>query len=60
PPAMGIDHRIVNGYVYISPVGIPDPNEVGKRVPLFMERAGYYYQNWDTLFGKWKKKVTTL
>ncbi|OPY67169.1 MAG: Chondramide synthase cmdD [Syntrophorhabdus sp. PtaU1.Bin050] len=60
PPAMGIDHRIVNGYVYITPVGIPDPNEVGKRVPLFMERAGYYYQNWDTLFGKWKKKVTTL
>ncbi|OPX94314.1 MAG: Chondramide synthase cmdD [Syntrophorhabdus sp. PtaB.Bin006] len=60
PPAMGIDHRIINGYVYITPVGIPDPNEVGKRVPLFMERAGYYYQNWDTLFGKWKKKVTAL
>lgn len=60
PPANGIDHRIVNGYVYITPVGIPDPEEVGKRVPHFMERAGYYYQNWNTLFEKWKKKVTAL
>ncbi len=60
PPAQGIDHRIVNGYVYITPVGIPDPNVIGARVPHFMERAGYYYQNWDNLFEKWKKKVTTL
>ena len=28
PPALGIDHRIVNGYVYISPVGVPDPEEI--------------------------------
>jgi pyruvate,water dikinase len=60
PPANGIDHRIINGYVYITPVGIPDPNEVAKRIPHFMERAGYYYQNWNTLVEKWKKKVTTL
>ncbi len=25
-----------------------------------MERAGYYYQNWDRLFENWKKKVTAL
>jgi pyruvate,water dikinase len=60
PPAMGIDHRIVNGYVYITPVGIADPEVIGKRVPLFMERAGYYYQNWDKLYENWKKKVTAL
>ena len=58
PPALGIDHRIVNGYVYISPVGVPDPEEVGRRVPLFMERAGYYFQNWDRLYENWKKKMT--
>ena len=56
--ALGIDHRIVNGYVYISPVGVPDMEEIQKRVPLFMERAGYYYQNWDTLYENWKKKMT--
>ncbi|MCX8022349.1 MAG: PEP-utilizing enzyme [Syntrophorhabdaceae bacterium] len=60
PPALGIDHRIVNGYVYISPVGVPDPKEVEKRVPLFLERAGYYYQNWDRLYENWKKKMTVV
>jgi pyruvate,water dikinase len=57
PPALGIDHRIVNGYVYISPVGVADPEEVPKRVPHFMERAGYYFQNWDNLYDNWKKKI---
>ena len=58
PPAMGIDHRIVNGYVYISPVGVADPEEIGRRVPIFMERAGYYFQNWNRLYENWKKKMT--
>ena len=49
---MGIDHRIVNGYVYISPVGVADPEDIQKRVPHFMERAGYYFKNWDKLYGK--------
>ena len=60
PPALGIDHRIVNGYVYISPVGVPDPADIPKRVPHFMERAGYYFQNWDSLYEKWKKKMTAV
>ena len=28
PPALGIAHRIVNGYVYISPVGVPTMEEI--------------------------------
>ncbi len=57
PPAMGIDHRMVNGYVYISPVPVASPEEIQKRVPHFMERAGFYFQNWDSLFENWKKKI---
>ncbi|HEY3277527.1 MAG TPA: PEP-utilizing enzyme [Syntrophorhabdaceae bacterium] len=60
PPALGIDHRVVNGYVYISPVGVPSMEEIGKRVPLFVERAGYYYENWDRLYENWKKKMTNV
>jgi len=60
PPALGIDHRIVNGYVYISPVGVPSMEEIQKRVPLFIERAGYYYENWDRLYENWKKKMTAV
>jgi len=57
PPVRGVDHRIINGYVYISPVPVKDPEEIGRRVPNFMERAGYYYKNWDELEAKWKVKM---
>ncbi|MCX7935756.1 MAG: hypothetical protein N3A66_10925, partial [Planctomycetota bacterium] len=46
PPVRGVDHRIINGYVYISPVPVKDGAEIGSRVPHFMERAGHYYKNW--------------
>jgi pyruvate,water dikinase len=57
PPVYGVDHRIINGNVYISPVPVTDPEEVQKRIPLFMERAGYYYENWDKLHDNWEKKM---
>jgi pyruvate,water dikinase len=57
PPVRGVDHRIINGHVYISPVPVMDPAEIGSRVPNFMERAGYYYKNWDELEAKWKIKM---
>ncbi len=57
PPVRGVDHRIINGHVYISPVPVTDPEEIGRRVPNFTERAGYYYKNWDRLEAKWKVKI---
>ncbi len=57
PPVYGVDHRIVNGYLYISPVPVTDPKEIEARVAHFMERAGYYYQNWDRLVAKWETKL---
>ena len=57
PPVFGVDHRIVNGYIYISPVPVQDPEEIEERVGYFMERAGYYYQNWNELEAKWVKKM---
>ncbi len=58
PPALGIDHRVLNGRLYISANAIMDEEVVGARVAHFMERAGYYYQNWDDLYAKWKDKAT--
>jgi len=58
PPALGIDQRILNGYLYISPIPVDNPSEVQKRLKDFGERAKFYYQNWDTLYAKWKEKVT--
>jgi pyruvate,water dikinase len=58
PVSLGLDVRVVNGYVYIAPQGVTDPEEIQRRVASFQERAGYYYANWDELYGKWKEKMT--
>lgn len=57
PPVFGVDHRMVNGYVYISPVPVKDPAVIEERVGHFMERAGYYYENWNELEAKWEEKM---
>ncbi len=57
PPALGIDHRIHNGYIYITPLPVADPSDIPKRAELFMKRAGYYYQNWDRLHDNWEAKM---
>lgn len=57
PPAMGIDHRIINGYLYISPNAVTDPSIVAERRELFAHRAGHYFENWDEIYAEWKKKA---
>ncbi len=57
PPAMGIDFRVLNGYVYISPTPVTDPAQIEQRAAWFQERAGYYYANWRTLYDEWKQKL---
>ena len=57
PAALGIDLRILNGYAYLSPVSVDDPQKINKRLKEYRKRAGYYYENWDDLYGKWKEKV---
>lgn len=59
PPANGVDYRILNGYVYFSPVAV-QPEKIEGRVPVFMERAGHYFQNWGELYGNWKDKVLAM
>ncbi len=59
PPAYGVDFRILNGYVYLSPVPAP-VEDIESRVPLFMERAGHYFANWDSLYDDWLVKVRDL
>jgi pyruvate,water dikinase len=60
PPAMGIDYRIVNGYVYISGNPVTDPEKIAERAEFFQRRAGYYYENWTELYGKWRAKMEAL
>jgi pyruvate, water dikinase len=60
PPAMGIDYRAVNGYIYISGNPVTDPEKIAERAGFFQKRAGYYYANWPELYGKWRAKMEAL
>jgi pyruvate,water dikinase len=59
PPANGIDYRIHNGYLYMSPIAVA-PDKIAGRVPQFLERAGFYFQNWNSLLEKWHVKVRKI
>ncbi len=59
PPSDGIDFRILNGYVYLSPVAAP-PGDVEARIRRFTDRAGFYYANWDGLYDAWMVKIRDL
>ncbi len=56
PTANGIDFRIHLGYLYFSPLPVPE-DQIAARVPEFQARVGHYFQNWDSLLTQWKTKV---
>ena len=57
PPALGLDVRVLNGYAYMSALGVEDPAEIGRRAQEFSVRVGHYYQNWPALYLAWEDKV---
>jgi pyruvate,water dikinase len=57
---MGVDYRVVNGYVYISPNPVKDPDKIAERAGFFEKRAGHYFQNWDDLYRGWRDKMEQL
>ena len=57
PTVLGIEHRVVNGYVYITSNEVSDPDEIQRRLEVFMPRIGFYYGNWDTLERRWQSEV---
>jgi pyruvate,water dikinase len=60
PTTKGIDHRIINGRVYIGGVAVTDPDEIAERQQLFQQRAFYYYEHWERLYDQWKAKMKAL
>jgi pyruvate,water dikinase len=60
PTTLGIDYRILNGRVYIGGNGVTDPAEIARRTGEFTQRAFYYYEHWEELYGKWREKMLAL
>jgi pyruvate, water dikinase len=57
PGAKGVDVRLLHGYCYLSPGSIDDPLVVAERRTAFAERAGHYYEHWESLEAGWMVKV---
>jgi pyruvate,water dikinase len=60
PTTLGIDHRIINGRVYIGGNAVTDPAEIARRTVEFQKRAFYYYENWERLYDQWREKMMAL
>jgi pyruvate, water dikinase len=60
PTTLGIDHRIINGRVYIGGNAVTDPAEIARRTDEFQKRAFYYYANWERLYAQWREKMLKL
>ncbi|MFC4256560.1 PEP-utilizing protein mobile subunit [Altererythrobacter xixiisoli] len=60
PTTKGIDHRIINGRVFIGGVAVTDPEEIAARAAEFQQRAFYYYEHWEKLYDQWKDKMKAL
>jgi pyruvate,water dikinase len=46
PAALGLDHRMLYGYPYLSPVMVNDPEEIARREEILRKRIGYYWEHW--------------
>jgi len=60
PTTLGVDHRIVNGRIYITANPVTDPAEIERRLGVFRERATYYYENWNELYAGWVERMQNL
>jgi len=57
PTVLGIEHRVVNGYVYITANEVTAPQLIEQRLATFLPRIGFYYENWDSLVDRWQSEV---
>ena len=59
PTSLGLETRILGGYIYLSPNSITDELAIAERGELFAARGGYYYEHWARLDRHWRDKVQT-
>ncbi len=52
--------RVLNGRLYLTDVPFADPAEQERRMPVFLRRAGHYFEHWTELNDRWIGKLETL
>jgi pyruvate,water dikinase len=59
PNSNGIDHRILNGYIYLSGT-FPSKEEEERRIPYVQARTGHYYEKYEELYKLWLTKMKAV
>jgi len=59
PQSLGLECRILNGYVYLSGNSVTDGATIARRTKLSAKRGEFYYEHWDSLDARWTDKVET-
>jgi pyruvate, water dikinase len=57
PTSLGLEQRVLGGYMYLSPNSITDAATIAHRAELFTARGGHYYEHWHELDRQWRAKV---
>jgi phosphohistidine swiveling domain-containing protein len=57
PPSLGVEARVLNGYVYLSDNSVTDEAKLARREELFARRGGHYFEHWNELYDNWRRKV---
>src|SRR5207344_3477413 len=57
PPSLGVECRVLNGYVYLSASSVTDETTLARREELFARRGRYYHEHWNELYENWCTKV---
>jgi pyruvate,water dikinase len=58
PEAVGVDQRILNGYLYLS--FVPPPEPCIETTEECARRIAPYYDDWDESYEMWKKRVLSV
>lgn len=56
PAANGYASRILNGRLYTTPLPVTE-DVIQERAPVFMRRAGHYFEHWAELYEQWAAKM---
>jgi phosphohistidine swiveling domain-containing protein len=57
PSSLGMEYRLLNGYVYLSGNAVTEAARITSRAEMFARRGGYYYEHWDEIDARWQTKV---
>lgn len=60
PPAQGVAHRMIGGYMYICAVEPPPVKIVESKVKLFEKRVFYVFEHYEKLWEQWLDKFQAL